>query len=56
MRSATSRPLVLRASWISRIASRARPGAAQLRGELQVERHGRAGVGGDRPALARASR
>ena len=56
IRSVTSKPLVLRASWTSRTTSRASPARTQLRGELEVERDGLALLVDHRPALARASR
>ena len=52
IRSVTSRPLVLRASWISRIASRASP-PAQLRGHGPGPGRPSRPSGGHRPALAR---
>ena len=52
IRSVTSRPLFLRASWTSRTTSRAAR-QPQLGRELQVERDGLAAAGADRPARSR---
>ena len=56
IRSLTSRPAALRASWTARTSSRASALAPELVGELEVERHGDAAVRRDAPPLGHVLR